>query len=116
MDKIFIKDLVINTYIGIYDHELTTQQPVILDIELFLDASHNKIQDSINNTLDYEKLIDFIKLYCKENRFNLIETLADKLAENILECFETNTIELTLTKPQASVYTSKIGIKITRSK
>lgn len=115
MDKIFIKHLNINVIIGIYQHEIHKKQPIILDIELQTDANQAALTDNIKNTIDYDKVVDYINLLCGQHKFNLIETLAEFLAKNILESFNTNWIKITLTKPNALPQTKEVGIIIERN-
>jgi dihydroneopterin aldolase len=115
MDKIFINNLKIETIIGCYDHELTAKQLIILDLELQIDAKHCARADNIQDTIDYEKVIDNIKTLSQQKNFKLLESYAEYITFNLLETFKTSWIKLKITKPNALNDTKDLGIIIERS-
>jgi len=54
MDIIFIRDLRIDTVIGIYDWERSIKQTVRLDLELATDIARAAASDRIEDTLNYK--------------------------------------------------------------
>ena len=54
------------------------------------------LQDNINEALDYEKVLAHILNFVKNHHFQLIETLAENLAQEILRTFSTNWVQITL--------------------
>ena len=57
MDIVFIKELCIETVIGIYDWERKIKQFVCIDLELGTDISNASNSDGIDDTVDYLSLI-----------------------------------------------------------
>src|SRR5690625_7954749 len=84
MDTVFIKDLDIETVIGIYDWERKIRQTVRLNVEMQSDVAKAAATDHIDDALDYKavakRLIDFVEA----SSFQLVETLAERCAEIIL--------------------------------
>lgn len=116
MDKIFINNLCIDTFIGIYPYELAAKQTIILDIELQIDASKTALKDNIDHTVDYDLVVaDIIKI-SQVKQFKLLETFAEYICQHVLEGFATNWIKIKITKPRAMPETKDVGIIIERSK
>ena len=116
MDKIKLSELTVNTIIGIWDWEKRNLQKVIFDIEMSTDISKASKSDSIKDALDYKVISKRVKQYALENQFDLIETLADKLAEIILNEFEVSWVKLTVSKPYAIRDSKNVSLIIERSK
>lgn len=116
MDKIFINNLVIETIIGVYEHELHNKQPLILDLELAINSKQAADTDDILYTVPYDKVIETISHLSEIKQFKLLETYAEFITQNLLEAFNTNWIKLKITKPKAMPHTTEVGIVIERSK
>lgn len=114
MDIVFIKDLQIETVIGIYDWERKIKQKVTLDLDMAFDIRKAGKSDQIEDTLNYKavakRLIDFVG----ESRFELVETLAEKICEIVLAEFEVPWVRLTLNKPGAVSGSKSVGVIIER--
>jgi dihydroneopterin aldolase len=114
MDIVFIRDLRIDTVIGIYDWEREIRQTVILDLEMGADISRAAASDAIADTLDYKavskRLIDFVR----ESEFQLVETLAERCAAIVLEEFRVPWVRLTLNKQGAVSAARDVGVIIER--
>ena len=112
-DCIFINDLMVESKIGIYAEEKILFQPLIVTIKLYGDFKETYKSDNINNAICYETLSNKIAFYTKENSYNLIETLADKLVCLCLHFDKKiETVELTIKKTQAIKNASCCGITI----
>jgi len=87
VDIIYLHDLKIETIIGIFDWERDVKQIVILDLDMAADIRPAAKTDNINDTLNYKavakRLIDFVG----NSEFNLVETLAEQVAEIVLNEF-----------------------------
>ncbi len=113
-DIIFIRGIKIKTYIGVHPTEKTHKQTVILDLEIEVNAKKAAQTDKIENTLNYQDVCNTVITFVKASKFNLIETLAEKVAALVLENFPTNHIKLHVTKPQA-LKPAIVGITIERT-
>ena len=114
MDIVFISDLRIETIIGIYDWERRVKQTISLDLEMAADIRAAAATDAIEDTLNYKavakRLIDFVG----ESRFQLVETLAEKIAGIVLEEFGVAWVRLTVHKPGAVRGSRDVGVIIER--
>jgi dihydroneopterin aldolase len=116
MDKIEISDIKLNTLIGIYDWEQQTPQALLLDIALQTDAKKIAEADNIAHAIDYDKLVQHIFNFVETHHFQLIETLAEHIAQEILSHFPTPWVQLTLHKPGALTQAKDVAITIERSR
>lgn len=114
MDIIYISDLRIDTVIGIYDWERRTTQTIILDIEMGTDIKKAAATDTIENTLDYKAVTKRLISFVKESEFQLVETLAEKITEILLEEFAIPWCRLKLNKKGAVRGVRDVGIIIER--
>lgn len=112
MDTIKIEGLNIPTTIGIYAWEKQILQPVILDVELHCDVSN--CNDLIENTIDYEKICNLITQFVSENKFQLIEHLANQVCEQIKSKFDIAKIKLKVSKPRAIKNAQNVSVLIER--
>lgn len=114
MDIIFLTELKIETIIGIYDWERTTRQTVSLDIEMASDIRKAAASDHIDDTLDYKAVSKRLISFVEESEFQLVETLAERCAEIILDEFKVPWVRLKLSKPGAIRGARDVGILIER--
>lgn len=114
MDIVFIEDLTIETVIGIYDWERKIRQKVVFNIEMGTDIKAAAASDSIENTLDYKAVAKRIIAFVEDSEFQLVETLAERVAEIIQSEFGVPWLKLKLSKPGAVRGSKAVGILIQR--
>jgi len=114
MDIIFLKNLRIETVIGIFDWERKIRQPVFFDIEMSANIKKAATSDHIDDTLDYKALSKAVIEYVEKSDFQLVETLAEKVSELIINDFNVSWIRLTLNKKGALRHADDVGIIIER--
>ncbi len=116
MDKVFIEALEIETLIGIYDWERRIRQTLQFDIEMAFDNRKPAATDNIADTLDYKAVSRRLVEYVSASSFGLVETLAERCAEIILDEFAVSQVRLKLSKPGAVRGARAVGVMIERSK
>lgn len=116
MDIVYLNDLRVDTVIGIYDWERRTRQTVILDIEMGADISKAAETDTIDNTLDYKAVAKRLFAYIGESEFRLVETLAERIAEILLEEFHVPWCRIRLNKKGAVRGVRDVGVIIERGR
>lgn len=114
MDIIFLRDLRIDTIIGIYDWERSTRQTVSLDLEMATDIRKAAATDHIDDTLNYKAVAKRLIGFVSESDFQLVETLAERICELVLEEFPVPWVRLTLNKGGAVRGAQGVGIIIER--
>ena len=114
MDIVYLNDLRVDTVIGIFDWERCTRQTVILDIEMATDIRKAAATDSIENTLDYKAVAKRLFAYISESEFQLVETLAEKVAGILLDEFNVPWCRIRLNKKGAVRGVRDVGVIIER--
>ncbi len=114
MDIIYLRDLRIDTVIGIYAWERRIKQTIILDIEMATDIRKAAQTDSIDDTLNYKavakRLIDFVS----NSDFQLVETLSERVADIVLTEFQVPWLRLQVNKQGAVRGARDVGVIIER--
>jgi len=114
MDIIYLQDLRIETVIGVYPWERCVKQIISLDLEMAADIQRATASDQLADTLDYKavakRLIDFVG----HSEFQLVETLAERIASIVITEFGVPWLRLCLNKPGAISSAAGVGILIER--
>ena len=116
MDIIYLNDLRIETVIGVYDWERRTRQTVVFDIEMGTDIGKAAATDAIESTLDYKAVAKRVMAFVGESQFQLVETLAERVAGLILEEFDVPWVRLRLNKQGAVRGVRDVGVVIERGR
>ena len=116
MDIVYISDLRIETIIGIYDWERKIRQIVSIDLEMAADNRKAAATESIDDALNYKAVAKRLIQFAEESEFQLVETLAERIAEIILEEFDVDWLRLKLGKPGAVTGSREVGVIIERGK
>ncbi len=114
MDIVFLRELKIETVIGIFDWEREIKQTVVLDLEMGADISLAAASDQIGDTLDYKAVSKRLIEFVEASEFQLVETLAERCTEIILQEFAVPWVRLTLNKSGAIRGATGVGVIIER--
>ncbi|MDH5424809.1 MAG: dihydroneopterin aldolase [Gammaproteobacteria bacterium] len=114
MDIIFIRELEIETVIGIYDWEREIKQTISLDLEMGADIAKSANSDQIDDTLNYKEVGKRIIGFVEESSFELVEKLAEEIAAIVKSEFNVPWLRLTLNKPGALRGSKSVGVIIER--
>jgi dihydroneopterin aldolase len=115
-DRIFLHGLTAECIIGFIDWERRVKQTVVLDIELPVDCARAAASDDVADTLDYKKVAKRVLSFVEASEFQLVETLAHRLALVILEEFALPWVRVSLNKPGAIRHSRDVGVKIERTR
>ena len=118
MDKIIILGSKYFCNIGVSAKERSTKQAIIVDLELFLDTKMAARTDDIKLALNYSEVYDSLKNFIENGEFNLIETVANKIANTVLEKFKVSKIIVKVQKPNAlaDMNVKNVAVEITRER
>lgn len=116
-DKISLLGLEIETFIGVHEREQRARQLVSLDLEMDCDCQAAARTDELTQALDYEALAKQVRVFVEANRFQLLERLAEQVAELILAEFPlVQAVSLKATKPGAVDGLRAFCVSIIRSR
>ena len=114
MDKIFLHELKVETIIGIWEWERKIRQTVIIDLEMSADIAKAAATDEVADTLNYKSVAKRIQGFVADSSFQLVDTLAEKIAEIIRGEFGVAWVRVTVHKPGAIRGSRDVGIDIER--
>ena len=114
MDKIFLHELKVETIIGIWEWERKIRQTVIIDLEMSADIAKAAATDDVADTLNYKSVAKRIQGFVADSSFQLVETLAEKIAEIIRDEFDVAWVRVAVHKPGAIRGSRDVGIEIER--
>lgn len=115
MDKIFLRDLRIETIVGIYEWERGATQTVSIDLEMDADVRRAARNDSIDDTLNYKAVAKRLIRFVGESRFQLVESLAEAIARIIVTEFLVPSVRVSVAKPGAIEGSREVGVTIERT-
>lgn len=116
MDIVYVRDLRVDALIGIYDWERSMRQIVRIDLEMGWDNSIPARSDAIEDTLNYKEAAKMISSFVEKSEFQLVETLAERIADCLLNQFKLPWVKVTLGKPGAVTGSSEVGVIIERTR
>jgi dihydroneopterin aldolase len=114
MDTIFLSGLTTECIIGIWEWERRVKQKVIIDLEMAADIRRAAQRDAIEDTLDYKNVSKRLLQFVGESQFNLVETLAERIAELVITEFHVPWVRVRLNKQGAIRGSRDVGILIER--
>jgi FolB domain-containing protein len=101
MDVVQIRNLGLKCIIGVRPHERRREQKIFVNVDCFCDLEYERIRDELNRTLDYGRLAAQIEEFVTGSSFQLIETLAEKIADLCLKEELVRKVVVEVVKPRA---------------
>ena len=114
MDKIFLHELKVDTIIGIWEWERRIRQTVVIDLEMSADIAKAAASDDVADTLNYKSVAKRIQEFVAESSFQLVETLAERIAAIIRDEFDVAWVKVAVHKPGAIRGSKDVGVRIER--
>jgi dihydroneopterin aldolase len=114
MDIIFLRELKIDTLIGVYEWEKRVPQTLQIDLEIALPSSLACQTDNIDDALNYADIVRDIQKALASRHYNLLEALAESIAQLLLEDFKSPWVKVSVGKLQAIRGSKMVGICIER--
>ncbi|MGQ4275459.1 dihydroneopterin aldolase [Pseudidiomarina sp. E22-M8] len=116
MDKVFVKGLRTDALIGVYEWEHEQRQPLLVDLTMDWDQAAAAASDELEHALDYAALSQAVVKLVESRPRQLIETVAEEVAQLILSEFQVTTVKVCVSKPKAVAAAQTVGVEITRSR
>ncbi len=115
MDFIFIEELRVKAWVGIYPREKAAPQMVELNLTFGVpDAAAER--DNIDDTIDYAKVVERIRTELAERHFNLIETLGEFVVNMLFDDFGAPWVKLRIAKIAVMRDVRRVGVFIQRGR
>ncbi len=114
MDTVFIKGLNIQTTIGFFQWEKEIKQTLVIDVAMAWDTAKAAENDELAKTLDYAEISTAIDTFANNNPVDLLETLAERLADFLRAQYNIPWLRLSIGKPGAVHNAETVGVEIER--
>ena len=118
-DRIFIRGVQVHAHHGVFEEEKKLGQRFVFDVDYWLEAKAYARADDYGGAVSYNDVYETLIEVVKGPRFDLIEALAERIAQTILQRFQTiNLVRVEVHKPSAPIagVFSDVGVEITRSR
>ena len=113
---VFVRDLDMMALIGIYDHEKTDPQRIIVNIDLSVAEGEGPKDDDIGHVVSYEIVVKKVEAIVAEGHINLIETLCEKIATACLKDKRVKAARVRVEKPDIIKNARSVGVEIERTR
>ena len=116
-DKLILQNMIFYGYHGVFAAEKELGQRLEVDVELYLDLRQAGINDDLEATINYVEVYTLIKELVEEREYNLMEGLAEEIADSLLAGYPLQEIVVRVRKPQPPVggVMDYFGVEIRRS-
>ena len=116
MDRVALRGLKAKGHHGVFAHERETGQTFVVDLVLSLDTAPAAASDDLTKTVHYGVVAEEVVDVVRGEPVDLIETLAQRIAETCLEHEPVREVEVTVHKPEAPITVpfDDVTITITR--
>lgn len=116
MDSIFINEILIRCILGINPEERIEKQDVLISLKIKTDLKPAGMSDDFHDTIDYRALKKSIVEMAENSEFYLVEALAEKVSDIVLQDERVHEVKVKVEKPTALRYAKSVGVKIKRGK
>ncbi len=116
MDALLIEDLLVRCILGISAEERREKQDVIVSITLYTDTRSAGQSDRFEDALDYRAVKKAVYAMVEASDFQLVEALAEAIAELCLQHSGVDSVEVTVMKPSALRFARNVGVRILRGR
>lgn len=117
MDAIHVIGIRAYSYVGVLPAEQTLGQWFEVDLTLWRDLSAAGKSDRLEDTCDYSTLVPAVQSLIQTSRCQLIEYLAESIAQQVLttQSIEQVTVRLTKLTPPIPNFDGTVTIELTRT-
>jgi len=118
LDQITLTGLRASAFHGVFDHERRDGQVFVLDVAVSLDFAAAAASDDLELTIHYGELAEEIVGAVERDPVDLIETVAERIAQLVLAHKAAQLVTVTVHKPSAPVTVpfDDVSVTITRSR
>ncbi|WP_019814762.1 dihydroneopterin aldolase [Saccharomonospora saliphila] len=112
-DRITLTGLRVTGRHGVFDHERRDGQEFVVDLVVWLDLARAAASDDLADTLDYGGLARSAAGIVAGEPYDLIESVAGRIADEVLRDERVHTVEVTVHKPSAPIPETFADVAVT---
>jgi dihydroneopterin aldolase len=114
IQHVFIRDLTLPALIGIYIHEKENPQPIRINLDLAVKANMTANKDRLADVVSYEEIADGVRKLIASGHVNLVETLAQQIADMCFRHKRVQTVRVRVEKLAVFEDAVSAGVEIER--
>ncbi len=111
---IFIRDLVLTGFIGVHTHEKKKPQRLRINLDLAVKETPTVIEDRLADVVSYEDVADSVRILVASGHVNLVETLAERIADMCLYDERVQAVRVRIEKLDVFEDAASAGVEIER--
>jgi dihydroneopterin aldolase len=115
LDAVFIRQLRLQAWIGLYRHEKIAPQTIEIELEIALPSGAVFKSGKVADTIDYGVVVEHVRAILAKERFGLVESLAERIAASILAEFKSPHIKVSIAKLGVLREARQVGVSIERT-
>ena len=114
--RVFVRDLVLDAQIGVHAHEKGRHQRIRVNVDVLVEDGGAPLDDQLQNVVCYENIIKGVKALLTNGHVNLVESLAEAIADFILDDPRVLSTKIGVEKLDAVPEASSVGVEIERNR
>ena len=114
-DVVSISQLTVEMQIGAYEWEKSLRQKVLVDVDLTCDTRQAGLSDDLSDAIDYAEIAKAIEQLAKGKHYQLIESFAETISQQILATNPIANVRVKVVKPGAIPSARSVSVTIERS-
>ena len=114
--KVLIKNLELKIFIGIHNFEKKKKQKVRFNLEIITNPNINPSKKDISTILNYETIVNKIKLLVKKKHHDLLEELAENIFDVIFKFRLVKKVKIKIEKLEIIKETESVGINVSKTR
>jgi dihydroneopterin aldolase len=112
---VFVRDLMLDGHIGIHAHEQGVPQRLRINLDLSVSDRHPLPADHIEHVVCYQQVVEDTTAIVNRGHVNLVETLAEEIAQVILANLQVLAVRVRVEKLDAFANVASVGVEIERT-
>jgi dihydroneopterin aldolase len=112
--RVFVRDLEIVVSVGVFEREKRYEQRIVVSADLYVSDDYDGVSDRLADVVDYGQVVDGISRIAQHEHVNLLETLAERIAQHCLADPRVEFVRVRLEKPDVLESCQSVGIEIER--
>uniref|UniRef100_A0A6P4FPR5 dihydroneopterin aldolase n=1 Tax=Drosophila rhopaloa TaxID=1041015 RepID=A0A6P4FPR5_DRORH len=114
--RLFLKDMIVDAYIGVFPHEQGVTQRVRINVSFGVDDSRDLTEgvDDLSRTVSYETAVLTIRRLATETHTQLVETLAERIAIEVMKDHRVRVVRISVEKLDIFSDLDSVGVEIER--
>jgi dihydroneopterin aldolase len=114
--RVFVRDLELMASVGIFEVEKRYEQRIVVGVELDVVDDYDGLAEKLDAVVDYGRIVASVRQIIDGRHFQLIETLAERIAEACLVDRRVLKAQITVEKPDILPGCRSVGITIMRQR